>query len=59
MGAKARKAALARLHPESGGPPLLVVATGPYIGKALVLPGIRLGLLIISCFVGRSVIYVH
>jgi superfamily II DNA or RNA helicase len=35
MGAKARAAALARLHPEPGAPPLLVVATGPYIGEGL------------------------
>lgn len=32
MGAKARANALARLHPEEGGPPLLAVATGSYIG---------------------------
>jgi len=29
MGAKARTAALARLEPQPGGPPLLAVATGP------------------------------
>jgi hypothetical protein len=38
MGAKARKAALARLHPQPGGPPLLVVATGPYIGEGFDCP---------------------
>jgi Type III restriction enzyme, res subunit len=40
MGAKARKAALARLHPEPGGPPLLVVATGPYIGEGFDCPAL-------------------
>jgi superfamily II DNA or RNA helicase len=38
MGAKARAAALARLQPELGGPPLLVVATGPYIGEGFDCP---------------------
>jgi len=38
MGAKARAAALARLQPESDGPPLLVVATGPYIGEGFDCP---------------------
>jgi superfamily II DNA or RNA helicase len=33
MGAKTRAAAMARLQPESDGAPLLVVATGPYIGE--------------------------
>jgi superfamily II DNA or RNA helicase len=33
MGAKARAAALARLQPQPGGPPLLAVATGPYAGE--------------------------
>jgi hypothetical protein len=32
MGAKDRAAALARLIPQSGGPALLAVATGPYAG---------------------------
>lgn len=40
MGAKARKAALARLHPQPGGPPLLVVATGPYIGEGFDCPAL-------------------
>src|SRR5215831_9886446 len=40
MGAKARKAALARLHPQPGGPPLLVVATGPYIGESFDCPAL-------------------
>jgi hypothetical protein len=34
MGAKSRAAALARLQPQPGGPPLLAVATGPYAGEA-------------------------
>jgi superfamily II DNA or RNA helicase len=38
MGAKARSAALARLQPEADGPPLLVVATGPYIGEGFDCP---------------------
>jgi superfamily II DNA or RNA helicase len=40
MGAKARAAALARLHPQPGGPPLLVVATGPYIGEGFDCPAL-------------------
>ena len=40
MGAKARKAALARLHPQSGGPPLQVVATGPCIGESFDCPAL-------------------
>jgi superfamily II DNA or RNA helicase len=38
MGAKARAAALTRLRPEPDGPPLLVVATGPYIGEGFDCP---------------------
>jgi superfamily II DNA or RNA helicase len=38
MGAKARAAALGRLDPSSGGPPLLVIATGPYIGEGFDCP---------------------
>jgi superfamily II DNA or RNA helicase len=40
MGAKARKTALARLDPQPGGPPLLVVATGPYIGEGFDCPAL-------------------
>jgi superfamily II DNA or RNA helicase len=40
MGAKARTAALARLQPQPGGPPLLVVATGPYIGEGFDCPAL-------------------
>ena len=38
MGAKARTAAHQRLHPEPGGPPLLVTATGPYAGEGFDCP---------------------
>jgi superfamily II DNA or RNA helicase len=38
--AKARAAALARLHPQPGGLPLLVVATGPYIGEGFDCPAL-------------------
>jgi superfamily II DNA or RNA helicase len=38
MGAKSRTAALARLQPQPGGPPLLVVATGPYAGEGFDCP---------------------
>jgi hypothetical protein len=40
MGAKARAAALARLQPQIGGPPLLVVATGPYAGEGFDCPAL-------------------
>jgi superfamily II DNA or RNA helicase len=38
MGAKDRAAALARLRPQPGGPPLLIVATGPYAGEGFDCP---------------------
>jgi superfamily II DNA or RNA helicase len=38
MGAKDRAAALARLKRETSGPPLLVVATGPYAGEGFDCP---------------------
>jgi superfamily II DNA or RNA helicase len=38
MGAKSRTSALARLQPRSGGPPLLVVAMGPYAGEGFDCP---------------------
>ena len=38
MGAKARAAAHARLEPSADGPPLLVVATGSYIGEGFDCP---------------------
>jgi len=41
MGAKSRAAALARLRPHPGGPPLLIVATGPYAGEGFDSSAIR------------------
>jgi superfamily II DNA or RNA helicase len=38
MGAKSRSAALARLQPQPGSPPLLVVATGPYAWEGFDCP---------------------
>jgi hypothetical protein len=38
MGAKDRAAALARLTPQPGGPPLLAVGTGPYAGEGFDCP---------------------
>ena len=38
MGAKSRSAALTRLQPQPGSPPLLVVATGPYAGEGFDCP---------------------
>lgn len=40
MGAKIRAAALSRLDPGSGNSPLLVVATGPYIGEGFDCPAL-------------------
>ena len=40
MGAKSRAAALARLQPQPGGPPLRVVATGPYAGEGVDCPAL-------------------
>jgi hypothetical protein len=40
MTARARAAALARLQPQPGGPPLLVVATGPYVGEGFDCPAL-------------------
>jgi superfamily II DNA or RNA helicase len=40
LGAKARAAALARLRPQPGGPPLLAVATGPYAGEGFDCPAL-------------------
>ncbi|MDT3444260.1 MULTISPECIES: DEAD/DEAH box helicase [unclassified Pseudofrankia] len=40
MGAKDRTAALARLTPQPGGPPLLAVATGPYAGEGFDCPAL-------------------
>jgi superfamily II DNA or RNA helicase len=40
MGAKSRAAALARLQPRTGGPPLLAVATGTYAGEGFDCPAL-------------------
>jgi len=40
MGAKDRAAALARLQPQPGGSPMLVVATGPYAGEGFDCPAL-------------------
>jgi superfamily II DNA or RNA helicase len=40
MGARARAAAIARLHASPGEPPLLVIATGPYIGEGFDCPAL-------------------
>ena len=40
MGARSRTSALARLQPQPGGPPLLVVATGPYAGEGFDCPAL-------------------
>jgi superfamily II DNA or RNA helicase len=40
MGAKSRAAALARLQRQPGGPPLLIVATGPYAGEGFDCPAL-------------------
>jgi superfamily II DNA or RNA helicase len=56
MGAKARTAALARLDPQPDGPPLLAVATGPYVGEGFDCPALdTLFLAAPVAFTGRLV----
>ncbi len=59
LGAKARRAAIESLETTDGGPPLLAVATGPYIGEGFDCPALDTVFLVFPMkFKGRVVQYV-
>ena len=59
LGAKARRAAIDSLKVTDGGPPLLAVATGPYIGEGFDCPALDTIFLVFPVkFKGRVVQYV-
>lgn len=59
MGAKQRRAALDQLAPQPDGPPLLAIATGPYVGEGFDCPVLdTLFLAVPIAFKGRLIQYV-